>query len=81
MPELKDSLGLKQRILEESKEYVVQPVQEGEFTIKDFMQAHEDMSYDQARSILIKMAKDDKVYKRNGVSKNGICNVYGWEEK
>ena len=80
MPELKDSNSLKQRILEESKEYVVQPVQEGEFTIKFFAEVW-DLSYDQARDTLIRMEKDGKVYKRVGVNTNGRCNVYGWREK
>ena len=82
MPELTDTSDLKQRILEESKEYIVLPPQEGEFTIKDFIEAYgDDINYDRAFLVLKKMLKDGKIYKRVGMSPgtHGRCNIYGWE--
>ena len=81
MPELTDSQSLKQRIIDESKEYVVLPPGENEFTIKDFMEAHgENMTEDRARLALEKMEKEGKIYSRKGLpkSRKGSCNVYGF---
>ena len=79
MPELTDTSDLKQRILEESKEYVMLPPKNGEFTKRDFMEAHDNMGREQARGILNRMERDGKIYSRDGIKGNKRCNVYGWK--
>lgn len=80
MPELTDDSDLKQRILEESKEYFVLPPQNGEFTRQDFMDAHDKMTRSISRRVLREMEKDGKIYVRDGVMRNGKnrCTIYGW---
>ena len=80
MPKLTDTSDLKQRILEESKEYVVYPPKNGEFTMKDFMGAHDDIGRETARRVLRQMERDGKIYSRDGITKNNKrCKVYGWK--
>ena len=81
MPELTDDNSLKRKILEESQGYFASPPREDEFTIRDFIEAHDEkISEDEARSALKRMVKDNKIYCRQGTLRKSKtrCNVYGW---
>jgi predicted transcriptional regulator of viral defense system len=68
--------SLREKILKESKEYVSQPKQADEFTVKDFQQIS-GVGADRARDALDRMEKDGKVLRR----KSGARVYWSFEKK
>jgi len=83
MPELAINDQLMQRIKRESKDYILRPPGEDEFTYEDYMAANET-TYDIARNALKRMEDDGIVECRDGISRNGKSgqiNVFKFVEE
>ena len=63
MPEITVPLDLKQKILQEARQYITTPKREGEFTVREFAETN-DIEITNGQSILYRMIEDGAVTRR-----------------
>jgi len=76
---LEDNQSLKERIRQESKQYLNLPPGPDEFTRMEFQEAN-DIDVNKAFAVLDKMVKDGKVTVRDGNKDGSFCKVYKFRQ-